>query len=185
MFERFTEEAKSVLVAAQDVAIELGSRNIDAIHLLYGCAVTREETAGRPLRDLGVTAASIRRLLPREEEHAAGGVDPDALHAIGIDYEEVRATVERNFGPGALDAAPDRRVGAGSRRPPFTPDAKRSLELALRVAIELHFQRIVPGHLLLGLLRLDNEDVVAAIEQSGTTVAALSAMVLTRLATAA
>jgi hypothetical protein len=38
---------------------------------------------------------------------------------------------------------------------------------------------------LLGLLRLDNEDVVAAIEQSGTTVAALSAAVLTRLSAAA
>jgi hypothetical protein len=92
--------------------------------------------------------------------------------------------VERNFGLGALDAAPDRRVAAGSRRRPFTPDAKRSLELALLVAVELHFHRIVPGHLLLGLLRLDNEDVVAVIEQSGTTVAALSAAVLTRLSAA-
>jgi len=185
MFERFTENARTVLVEAQDVAVELSSRYIGAGHLLYGCAEVREETAGRPLHDLGITGASMRRLLPREEERAADSVDPDALRAIGIDYEAVRASVEQNFGPGALDVAPDRRVPGGGRKPPFTPDAKRSLELALRVAIELHAERIVPGHLLLGLLRLDNELVVAAIEQSGTSVAALSAAVLTRLSAAA
>jgi ATP-dependent Clp protease ATP-binding subunit ClpA len=185
MFERFTESARAVLVEAQDVAVELGSRHIDACHLLYGCAEVRDETAGRPLRDLGVTGVSIRRRLPRAEEQAAGSVDPEALRAIGVDYEAVRAAVEQNFGPGSLEAAPDRRVSAGSRRPPFTPEAKRSLELALRVAIELRAKRIAPGHLLLGLLRLDDEDVVAAIERSGTTVAALSAAVLTRLSAAA
>jgi ATP-dependent Clp protease ATP-binding subunit ClpA len=122
---------------------------------------------------------------PGEEEQATGSIDPDALHAIGIDYEAVRARVEQNFGPGALDAAPDRRVPPGPRKPPFTLEAKRSLELALRVAVELHSEQIVPGHLLLGLLRLDSELVVPAIEQSGTTVATLSATVLTRLSAAA
>lgn len=185
MFERYSNEAKHVLVKAQDLAVELGSRYIGARHLLYGCAEVREDTAGQPLRDLGITGASIRRLLPHEDEQAAGSVDPDALRAIGIDYEAVRATVEQNFGAGALDAAPDRRVSAGPRKPPFTPEAKRSLELALRVAIELHAEQIVPGHLVLGLLRLDNEQVVAAVEQSGTTVTAVSAAVLTHLAAAA
>ena len=185
MFERFSAEAKSVLVTAQGLAVELGSRNLDAGHLLFGCAEAEEETAGRPLHEFGITGAAIRRFLPRENPSRAGGVDPEALQAIGIDYEAVRATVDQNFGPGALEAAPDRRIAAGPRRPPFTPDAKRALELALRVAVELHFRRIVPGHLLLGLLRLDNEDVVAAVEESGTTVAALSAVVLTRLSVAA
>jgi ATP-dependent Clp protease ATP-binding subunit ClpA len=185
MFERFTENARTVLVEARDLALELDSRSIDTRYLLYGCAEVRDETAGRPLHDLGVTGASIRRLIPRGAEPAPGPVDPDALRAIGIDFEAVRATVERNFGPGALDAAPDRRASAGSRRPPFTAEAKHSLELALRVAIELHSDRILPGHLLLGLLRLDNEPVVTAIEQSGTTIATLSAAVLTTLSDAA
>jgi hypothetical protein len=44
---------------------------------------------------------------------------------------------------------------------------------------------MTPGHLLLGLLRLDNEFVSSTIEQSGTTAAALSAAVLSRLAAAA
>lgn len=112
-------------------------------------------------------------------------VDLDTLRAIGIDYEAVRTMVEQNFGIGALEAAPDRRVPAGPRKPPFTPEAKRSLALTLRVAIELHADRIAPGHLLLGLLRLDDEHVVAAIQQSGTTVATLSATILMRLSAAA
>jgi hypothetical protein len=186
MFERFTESSKAVLVEAQDLAVELGSGFISVGHLLYGCAEERDETSGQPLRECGVRAASIRRLLPGTTEQPAGEADPDALSAIGIDYQAVRASVEGTFGPGALDNAPDRRVPSNrSRRPPFTPNAKRSLELALRAAQELHHHQIVPGHLLLGLLRLDNDLVSEIIEESGTTVASLSAVVLARLAAAA
>jgi ATP-dependent Clp protease ATP-binding subunit ClpA len=186
MFERFTEPSKAVLVEAQDLAVEMGSRYIGVGHLLYGCAEGREETAGQPLGDCGITAATIRRLLPHTTEQPAGQADPEALRAIGIDYEGVRAAVEATFGEGALENAPDRRVPATrTRRPPFTPNAKRSLELALRAAQELHQHHIVPGHLLLGLLRLDNEFVSNIVEQSGTSVATLSAAVLTRLAAAA
>jgi ATP-dependent Clp protease ATP-binding subunit ClpA len=186
MFERFTESSKAVLVEAQDLAVELGSGYISVGHLLYGCAEGREETAGQPLRDCGITTASIRQLLPHTPEQPAAPADPEALSAIGIDYEGVRAAVEASFGPGALDNAPDRRVPPSrTRRPPFTPNAKRSLELALRAAQELHQHHIVPGHLLLGLLRLDNDFVSQIVEESGTTVAALSGAVLTRLAAAA
>lgn len=55
-------------------------------------------------------------------------------------------------------SAPDRRAAsAADRRPPFAPEAKRALELAQRVATELHHQRILPAHLALALLRLENE----------------------------
>jgi ATP-dependent Clp protease ATP-binding subunit ClpA len=186
VFERFTEPSRAVLVEAEDVAVELGSPWISAGHLLYGCAAGREETAGKPLHDSGITVASIRRLLPRTDGPPAGQVDPGALSAIGIDYEGVRAAVEETFGPGALEAAPDRRVPmTRTRKPRFTPEAKRSIELALRTAQELHQSRIVPGHLLLGLLRLDNELVSGIIEEADTTVAALSAAVLSQLTAAA
>jgi ATP-dependent Clp protease ATP-binding subunit ClpA len=184
MFERYTETSKAVLVEAQDLAVELGSGYISVGHLLYGCAEVRAGTAGRPLRDCGITAASVRRRLPHTPEQPPGPVvDPEALSAIGIDYDGVRAAVEATFGPGALDNAPDRRVPTSrTSRPPFTPNAKHSLELALRAAQELHHRQILPGHLLLGLLRLDNDFVSSLIEESGTTIAALSAAVLTTLA---
>ena len=185
MFERFTEPSRAVLIEAESLAIELGSRHISTGHVLYGCAEGREETAGKPLHDCGITAASIRRRLPRTENQPAGQVDPEALSALGIDFEGVRAAVEETFGPGALAAAPDRRTPtAGTRKPPFTPEAKRSLELTLRAAEELHQERIVPGHLLLGLLRLDNEFVWSVIEEADSTVAALSSAVLSQLAAA-
>lgn len=71
MFEQYTEASKAVLVEAQDLAVELGSGYISVGHLLYGCAEVRAETAGRPLRDCGITAAYVRRLLPHTPEQPA------------------------------------------------------------------------------------------------------------------
>ena len=182
MFERFTPAAKAVLVEAQDLAIELGADYIGSGHILYGCAAGREPTAGEVLRACGITEASIRKLLPRSEEAPGGEIDPEALQAIGIDYEGVRAAVNENFGQGALESAPDRRASSAKlRKPPFTPQAKRSLELALRVAIELHHHHMEPGHVLLGLLRLDDDFILSVVQQSGSTVAGLSASVLERV----
>jgi ATP-dependent Clp protease ATP-binding subunit ClpA len=116
----------------------------------------------------------------------ARAVDPQALRAIGIDYKGVRAAVEETFGPGSLEAAADRRVRPGRNgKPPFTPEAKRVLELTLRVARELGHKQITPGHLLLGLLRLDDDFVVKVVEQSGSTPAGLSAAILAAMSTAA
>lgn len=179
MFERFTEAARAVVVEAESLAVELGSAAITPVHLLYGCAEIRDETAGRPLRDAGLTAAVIRAALPREGEQP---IDPDALRAIGVDYDGIRAATEETFGPGALDGAADRRSPAGRRRKPrFTPEAKRSLEQSLRVAVELHSRRIQAGHLLLGVLRVDDELVSRLVPD----VAALSATVLAQLSAAA
>jgi ATP-dependent Clp protease ATP-binding subunit ClpA len=182
MFEKFSESSREVLVEAQGVAVEMGSRWLTAGHLLYGCAEVRDDSAGRPLRAAGVTGGVIRRTLPRGEDSGGGPVDPEALRAVGIDYGEFKAAVDETFGAGALESAPDRRNSSGRvRRPRFTPEAKRSLELGLRVALELHAKRIQPGHLLLGLLRLDDDFVTGTLEQAGSTVGQLSATVLTEL----
>jgi hypothetical protein len=192
MFERFTESSRAVLVEAEDLAFELRSGVLAPGHLLYGCAEVRHDTAGRPLRDAGITGLVIRAALPRGPETATGPgasgpqIDPDALRAIGVDYDGIRAATERTFGAGALDGAPDRRLPAGRpRKPRFTPEAKRALEQALRVTTELHHRRIEPGHLLLGLLRLDDELVTGIVERAGSTVAGLSATILAQLAAAA
>lgn len=186
MFERFTEAARGVVVEAVDVAMELGAGAVTPVHLLYGCAEVRDDTAGRPLRGAGLTGAVIRAALPRAPRPTTEQVDPDALRAIGVDYDGIRAATEQTFGPGALDAAPDRRSPGGRpRRPRFTPEAKRSLEQSLRVAVELHERRIRAGHLLLGVLRVDDELVIRLLREAGTDVAGLSALVLTQLSAAA
>lgn len=186
MFERFTEAAREVVVGAEDLAVELGLGEITPAHLLYGCAGVRDETAAGPLRDAGLTAAVIRAALPRAPRPPAEQIDPDALRAIGVDYDGIRDATEQTFGPGALDGAPDRRSPGGRpRKPRFTPEAKRSLEQALRVTVELHHRRIQAGHLLLGVLRVDDELVTRLVRDAGTDVAGLSALVLTRLSAAA
>jgi ATP-dependent Clp protease ATP-binding subunit ClpA len=188
MFERFTAESKAVLVTAQNAAIDVGSVYITPTHLFYGCAQGRESSAGEPLHEYGITGETILRHLPRAAHPQntrvaeSSDIDPQALKAIGIDYDSVRRAVDETFGEGALESSPDRRSRAVSdRRPPFTPEAKRSLELSLRVALELHERRIRPGHLLLGLFRLNDGQISFLVEQQGATVAGVSATVLQRL----
>jgi ATP-dependent Clp protease ATP-binding subunit ClpA len=185
MFERFTEGSRGALLEAQELAQDLGSTYLTAGHLLYGCAAGGHESA-YALRDCGITATSLRRQFPRgDRQSIVQQVDPEALRAIGIDYQIVLGAVEETFGPGALESAPDRRNAGARRKPKFTPQAKRALELSLRVALELRDKSIVPGHLLLALLRLDDDFVMEVLDGSGTTVAAVSAAVLTRMAAAA
>ena len=52
----------------------------------------------------------MRAALPRGPgEPAATGIDPEALQAIGVDYDGIRVATEQTFGAGALESAPDRR----------------------------------------------------------------------------
>src|SRR3954451_4224469 len=85
--------------------------------------------------------------LLREEEGLAARV----LESLDITVERVRAQVVRTVGTGE-------EVAAGQI--PFTPRAKKSLELALREALSLGHNYIGTEHVLLGLIRED--DGVAA-----------------------
>ncbi|MEC3918877.1 Clp protease N-terminal domain-containing protein [Nocardia sp. CDC160] len=185
MYELFTEPSRAILVEAQDLAQELGTNEIGVGHLLFGCAEVRTETAAA-LRKLGITSALIRTLLPHPPRQTPAGIDPEALRAVGIDYDQVRAAAEETFGVGALDSAPDRRASStANQRPPFTDAAKLALELSLRVSTELHHRRVHPAHLVLALLRLDDELVSQILNKAGTTPTALSAATLTVLSEAA
>ena len=86
------------------------------------------------------------------------GVAYKALDALGISFEAVREKVEEAIGtPGA--------AAAGS--PPFTPRAKKVLELSLREALSLGHSYIGTEHMLLGLVR-ESEGVAAQVlEQLG------------------
>jgi ATP-dependent Clp protease ATP-binding subunit ClpC len=75
------------------------------------------------------------------------------LQALGITLEAVRQQVEEIIGRGNNDP---------SGHIPFTPRAKRVLELSLREAISFHNEYIGPEHILLGLLR-EGEGVAAQV----------------------
>jgi ATP-dependent Clp protease ATP-binding subunit ClpC len=80
--------------------------------------------------------------LLREEE----GLGARVLDSFGVTLEEVRAQVARIVGQGD-----EQQTG----QIPFTPRAKKTLELALREAISLGHDSIGTEHILLGLVRGD------------------------------
>jgi ATP-dependent Clp protease ATP-binding subunit ClpA len=159
MFERFTDRARKAVTDAQVVARRLGHGKIGTEHLLLGL-LEGDGVAARVLGGLGITSAAVEREVLAEVGRGPLGVeDAAALGAIGIDLEEVRRRIEASFGPGALYWRPGRGCGRGRRLPlakghiPFSPRAKKVLELSLREALALKHNYIGSEHILLGLLR--------------------------------
>jgi hypothetical protein len=112
MLERFTSDARDVVVGARENALRLGHRWIGCEHLLLALAAT-DGQAGIILRDHGVTPERVRVEVVRLAGAGRGVslfdvLDADALAAIGIDLDAVRGKVEAAFGPDALTAAPAR-----------------------------------------------------------------------------
>ena len=81
------------------------------------------------------------------------GVAAKALESLGISQEAVRQQVEEIIGQG--QQAPSGHI-------PFTPRAKKVLELALREALQLGHNYIGTEHILLGLIR-EGEGVAAQV----------------------
>ncbi|HEX6151818.1 Clp protease N-terminal domain-containing protein [Nocardioides sp.] len=146
MFERFTKEARAAVVGAQDVAREAGARSIDTRHLLVAL-LERPGPALHALRAIEVDVEAV--LAQARADVRAGGIDADALAGIGIDLDAVRRQADAVFGPDALERAGRKSAG----HIPFTTDAKKALELALREAIRLKHKRLGGSHLMLGILR--------------------------------
>jgi ATP-dependent Clp protease ATP-binding subunit ClpC len=88
--------------------------------------------------------------------HEGEGVAAKALETLGIHLEAVREKVEETIGPSGTQPT-------GS--PPFTPRAKKVLELSLREALQLGHNYIGTEHMLLGLVR-EGEGVAAQVLQS-------------------
>jgi ATP-dependent Clp protease ATP-binding subunit ClpC len=85
------------------------------------------------------------------------GLGAQALDASGIRLEPMRDAVEAEIGRGA--SAPKGHI-------PFTPRAKRSLELALREALKLGHNYIGTEHVLLGILREGKGVAVKLLEEN-------------------
>jgi ATP-dependent Clp protease ATP-binding subunit ClpA len=230
MFERFTDHARQVVVQAQVSARRLGHAYIGCEHLLLAVTSTAEP-ASAVLRDHGITPERVEAEILRTIGRGAavdplGGLDREALAAIGIDLDVVRARIEAAFGPDAMTrpvlahkAATQacrrhqrpawgkgpvahlmrrrraRRGPAGPARPgspplfqasgpsghiPFTPRAKKSLEISLREAKALEDNYIGLQHLALALLAMKDGMVPAILSAFGASPSSLRAAILDR-----
>ena len=238
MFERFTDGARHVLAQAQVEARRLGHNYIGCEHLLLAAAATGEP-ASVVLREQGVTPERVEAEILRTtgRGHAAdplGGLDREALAAIGIDLDVVRARIEAAFGPDALTRAVlaqrrarrARRARGRGRHPawgkgpvaelmrrrrfrrarrcaspglapraissarfpdpaarghiPFTPRAKKTLELSLRESQALKDNYIGVQHLLLALLAGKDGMVPEILPALGASSEPLRAAILAR-----
>lgn len=151
MLERFTSEARRIVTGAQVEARRLNHGWIGTEHLLL--ALLAQDTRGSAvLARFGLTHDSVSETL---RGYGREDLDAEALTTLGIDLDAVRERVEATFGPGALD-----KTGCRGRVPsghiPFSPRAKKVLELSLREAVARKSRSIEEIDVLLGLLRMDD-----------------------------
>ncbi len=91
-----------------------------------------------------------------------GGVAHKALKVLGIDEAALRKEIERRIKP----AAPSGMLG----QMPFTPRAKRMIELAGEEASRMKSEWIDTGHLLLGIIREDEGIAGILLKDVGVTI---------------
>jgi len=120
MLERFTDDARNVLVQAQKHARRLGHRYIGCEHLLLAL-IGVDQPASAVLRERGLTPGRVEEEIVRRAGIGAGAglfadLDRAALASIGIDLDAVRARIDASFGPDALTRA-DQAVHRTTRRP--------------------------------------------------------------------
>ena len=200
MFERFTRDARAVVVSTQELCHDLGADEVSPLHLLL--ALTENGTGvRRTLADHGVTTEVVAESLgvaSPPPPARLGDDDAAALRSLGIDLDAIRAAVERQFGPGALEAvAGDPGEGAvGATGPGVTEDgqsgaarrrtrgrghvrfgrgAKKVLELSVREAIRAGCREIRSEHIALGVLRTDDPAVRMVVRSVGIDSRALRA----------
>lgn len=187
MFERFTAEARSTVVGAQEHSARRKDSTIDATHLLL--ALTKGDLSSL-LTSYGIDAESIERLAPGSKARAID--DDTALRAIGVDVHAIRQSIESTFGSGALDVAPRPRSrwaawmhSADRGHKNFTANAKKALELSLRETIRLNADEIGAESLLLGLLRTEDPEVTDILKHAAVNQAELRADLELRIRQAA
>ncbi len=114
MFERFTDNARSVVVQAQNEARDLKHDHIGTEHVLLALFDEPNGLAAQALNQLGISAETARA---------------DVVAMVGIGTDSLSGHI------------------------PFSPRAKKTLELALREALSLSHNYIGTEHILLALER--------------------------------
>lgn len=162
VFNRLTPNGQQVLRLAAAEARELDHPCIADEHVLLGLLRHHHSAAAALLRAQGIDLATARAELLRVGPTLGPRANPAAaLRNLGIDVDEVRRRLEASFGTEALHIA-ERRVrrrprwrGGHPRPNPLCVYllAKRSFEIAARLAHNRGDAGIGPEHLLYGALR--------------------------------
>ena len=97
------------------------------------------------------------------------GVAAKALDALGVTFDVVREKVEEAIGTNS-------NPSPGS--PPFTPRAKKVLELSLREALQLGHSYIGTEHMLLGLVREGDGVAAQVLNELGADMARVRTQVI-------
>ena len=182
MFERFSKDARAVVVAARAQAAALGHDSVGTQHLLLGLLGPDAGAASQVLHDVGLQPDLVGEII-RRRTPADGSLteeDAESLRALGIDLDVVLRHLEASFGPEAAVRSEPKR-----RRLLFSRPAKKALELALREAVWLKAGSIGSEHILLGLLRCDDPDVNAILAEVGIKPADLRSATLRTIGRAA
>jgi len=186
MFERFDKYARRAVARARHEAVRTGQDHIGCEHLLLGIFAEQGQAA-QAMTAAGLEISALRPHLHGGTTSAADPLDAEALASLGIDLDAVRRATDATFGPGALDRA----GGARPVRlrqvfgPSFTPEARKTVELALRTTVRMKQPSISTGHILAGIIDQGHNaglDLLAAV---GADAAALRADVIRRLTDAA
>ena len=139
IFNRFAKEARRCVEAALEEARALGHDSVGDEDLLLGVLRAGEGVAAEALSSMGVTLEAARK--------ESDVLFAEALSSIGISLDEVRREAGEAF---EMRIPDDRRI-------PFSPRAKKVLEGALREAIGLRDTRITSEHVLLGIVRNEED----------------------------
>ncbi len=199
MADHLTREAIAIPMLAFGLAIRLGHDYLGGEHFLLALA-SSDQPAGAVLREHGVTPERVEaEIISRSGARLFEGLDRDALAAIGIDVDAVRATVQTRFGLAAVSQAAQaagRGRGAGSRVLgrvrrrsgaqrdgvflPHGPGAMQSLDIACQEARARYAPRAGVEHLALGVLAVSEGLVPVILSALGAPVPALRTAVQDR-----
>jgi ATP-dependent Clp protease ATP-binding subunit ClpA len=141
--------AEPYLAAGAEQARRLGHSYVGTEHVLLVLIRNPGGGATAVLRELGLSADAVEERLACWLGTSRPKIDPDALAALGIDFETVRERLEETFGPGALERTPA-CLGV-------CPRLKMALAYAVDHAVG---NRIADEQILLGMLSVP--DSVAA-----------------------
>ena len=160
MFERFTRNARRVVLQAHEVARRTDADEVLPAHLFAAIVEADGILAVHVLEDLGAPRTDLRQVVrDLTGQHPAGlsEDDAEALRVLGIDLDEVIRRIDSDLG-GIPEPA-----GARHSRPRFSTGAKKVLELSLREAIRLGDGFIGTEHVLLGLIRTGDDVVLRTL----------------------